>query len=247
MQRGWPTWPSRWVYWPRLKSCYTACDECARGEISLRWRHSERDGVSKHQLHDCLFNRLFRRRSKKTSKLRVTGLCAGNSPVTGEFPAHMASNAESVSIWWRHHVFGAVARWGLFHFGMYADGVTSHKNLGCHGLVLFFLRFHGSPCDTIGVFCFVLFCFLLFLGVLFFLNTECTGCCQNDNFHFSQWRKPRQKRHPRFSEQHFNLIISWHTKQRHEGPCDSFRNVVKFAKVTIIFTSIGSDLHKCTS
>ena len=41
---------------------------------------------------------------KKISKLRVTGLCAGNSPVTGEFPAHMASNAANVSIWWRHHV-----------------------------------------------------------------------------------------------------------------------------------------------
>ena len=52
---------------------------------------------------DCLLNRLSRRRSNKTSKLRVTGLCAGNSPVTGEFPAQMASNAENVSIWWRHH------------------------------------------------------------------------------------------------------------------------------------------------
>ena len=41
---------------------------------------------------------------KKTPKLRVTGLCAGNSPGTGEFPAQMASNAENVSIWWRHHV-----------------------------------------------------------------------------------------------------------------------------------------------
>ena len=40
---------------------------------------------------------------KKTSKLRVTGLCAGNSPVTGEFPAQRASKAENVSIWWRHH------------------------------------------------------------------------------------------------------------------------------------------------
>ena len=40
---------------------------------------------------------------KKTSKLRVTGLCAGNSPGTGEFPAQMASNAENFSIWWRHH------------------------------------------------------------------------------------------------------------------------------------------------
>ena len=69
----------------------------------LQWRHNERDDVSNHQRFDCLLNRLFRRRSKKTSKLRVTGLCEGNSPVTGEFPAPRASNAENVSIWWRHH------------------------------------------------------------------------------------------------------------------------------------------------
>ena len=42
-------------------------------------------------------------RSKKTSKLCVTGLCEGNSPVTGEFLAQRASNAENVSIWWRLH------------------------------------------------------------------------------------------------------------------------------------------------
>ena len=70
----------------------------------LQWRHNERDGISNHQPHHCLLNHLFRRRSKKTSKLCVTGLCAGNSPVTGEFPAQMASNVENVSIWWRHHV-----------------------------------------------------------------------------------------------------------------------------------------------
>ena len=64
---------------------------------SLHWRHNGRDSVSNHQPHDCLLNRLFRRRSKKTSKLRVTGLCGG------EFPAQMASYAENVSIWWRHH------------------------------------------------------------------------------------------------------------------------------------------------
>ena len=40
---------------------------------------------------------------RKHKKLRVTGLCAGNSPETGEFPAQTASNAENVSIWWRHH------------------------------------------------------------------------------------------------------------------------------------------------
>ena len=74
---------------------------------SLLWRHNGRDGVSNHQLHGCLLKRSFRPRSKKASKLRVTGLCAGNSPVTGEFPAQMASNAENVSIWWRHHGKGS--------------------------------------------------------------------------------------------------------------------------------------------
>ena len=42
--------------------------------ISLQWRHNE---------HDSLLNCLFRRRSKKTSKFRVTVLCEGNPPVTG--------------------------------------------------------------------------------------------------------------------------------------------------------------------
>ena len=76
--------------------------------MSLRWRHNDHAGVSNHQPHGCLLNRLFRRNSKKTSKLRVTGLCAGNSPGTGEFPAQMASYAENGSIWWRHHVLGNV-------------------------------------------------------------------------------------------------------------------------------------------
>ena len=46
----------------------------------LHWRHSDYDGVSNNQPHGSLLNSLFRRRSKKTSKLRVTGLCVGNSP-----------------------------------------------------------------------------------------------------------------------------------------------------------------------
>ena len=50
--------------------------------ITLQWRHNECGGVSNHRRLDCSLNRLFRRRSKKTSKLRVTVLCEGNSPVT---------------------------------------------------------------------------------------------------------------------------------------------------------------------
>ena len=70
----------------------------------LRWRHNGCDSVSNHQPHDCSLKRLFRPTSKKTSKLPVTDLCVGNSPETGEFPAQRGSNAEDVSIWWRHHL-----------------------------------------------------------------------------------------------------------------------------------------------
>ena len=105
---------------------------------SLQLRHNEPDGVSNHQPRDCLLNRLFRRRSKKTSKLRVTGLCAGNSPATGEFPAQRASNAENVSIWWRHHVACCCDR--LFH-DPWRDPSVSHlgcrRDLVCHNKQLF--------------------------------------------------------------------------------------------------------------
>ena len=65
---------------------------------SLQWRHNGHDGVSNLQPHDCLLNHLFKAQIKETSKLRVTGLCVGISPVTGEFPAQRASNAENATI-----------------------------------------------------------------------------------------------------------------------------------------------------
>ena len=87
---------------------------------TLQWRHNGHDIVSNHQPHDCLLNRLSRRRSKKTSKLRVTGLCAGNSPGTGEFPhkwpvaRKMFSFDDvimlychlNIALWWYSVVFG---------------------------------------------------------------------------------------------------------------------------------------------
>ena len=60
-----------WCYCIHYDYCNVRC-------LVLQWRHNKRDGVPNR--------RLFKRRSKKTSKLRVTGLCAGNSSVTGEFP-----------------------------------------------------------------------------------------------------------------------------------------------------------------
>ena len=87
-------------FWPGRQQGFFAC------EATYKWRHNGCDGIPNHQPHDCLLNRLFRRGSMKTSKLRVTDLCAGNSPLTGEFPAQMARNAENASTWWCHHAYG---------------------------------------------------------------------------------------------------------------------------------------------
>ena len=80
-----------------ISMAYSGCT--IAGGWTLQWRNNGRGSVLNYQPHDCLLNRL----STKISKLLVIGLCAGNSPGTGEFPTKMASNAENVSIWWRHH------------------------------------------------------------------------------------------------------------------------------------------------
>ena len=71
--------------------------------LSLQWHHNERNRISNHWRLHCLLKCWFRYKSKKTSKLHITGLCAVNLLVTGEFLAQKASNAENIFIWWRHH------------------------------------------------------------------------------------------------------------------------------------------------
>ena len=95
-------------HWRRMMHvwCNNRISACLKDIFTLHWRHNGHESVSNHQPHDCLLNRLFGRRLKNTSKLRVTGLCVGKSPGTGESPAQMASNAENVSIWCRHHDIG---------------------------------------------------------------------------------------------------------------------------------------------
>ena len=82
---------------------YIWCNVCGYASLipGIIWvfsyaslRHNVRDSVSNYQPHDCLSSRLFGRRSKKTSKLRLTSIYAGNSPVTGKFLAQMASKAK---------------------------------------------------------------------------------------------------------------------------------------------------------
>ena len=55
-------------------------DSRHKRSVTLHWQQKGHVGVSNHQPHGYLLSRLFRRRSKKTSKLRVTGLCMWNSP-----------------------------------------------------------------------------------------------------------------------------------------------------------------------
>ena len=105
---------------------------------TLQWRSNGSTGVPNHQPYDCFLNRLFRRRSKETSKLRVNGLCAWNSPVTGEFPAQMTSNAENVSIWWRHHeawqhnLSDIINRFPTFLIWVLFDGQSHYQGVYLH-------------------------------------------------------------------------------------------------------------------
>ena len=98
----------------------------------MQWRHNGCDIVLNHQRLDCLPNRLFRRRSKKTSRPDVTGLCEGNSRVAGEFPSQRDSNAENVSISWRHHEIIVTSLCGnVFRITAPVWGMPCQKQFSC--------------------------------------------------------------------------------------------------------------------
>ena len=93
------------------------------------------------------------RRPKKTLKLRVAGLCGGNSPVTREFPTQRASNAENVSTWWRHHGIalqllsfgGRDASYDCHYdseFHLYITESTEIALMSIHAIYLMILIFH---------------------------------------------------------------------------------------------------------
>ena len=87
----WPTtgmWRNRTI---RRSQCTILISSpwLVRGNTS-QWHHNVRDGVSTQWRQECLHNRSFRRKSKKTSKLRATGLCEAphKGPVTRKiFPS----------------------------------------------------------------------------------------------------------------------------------------------------------------
>ena len=77
-------WQQRCITRKGNRARFQVMVDMATGSAPLQWHHNGRDSVSNHQPRECLLSRLIRQRSKKTSKPRATGLCAGNSPETGE-------------------------------------------------------------------------------------------------------------------------------------------------------------------
>ena len=116
-----------------------------------RWRHNGRDGVSNHQPQDCLLNHLFRRRSKKTSKLRVTGLCAGihrgpmNSPHKWPVTRKMFPFHDVIMFWWVYvadtHPQSNSSKLPLFSTCIAYRGMCSTCPPGCHRFDYFRLTF----------------------------------------------------------------------------------------------------------
>ena len=117
-------------------SCYTniitASARCTSSrpsklDCSVCLHHYSDDAVN-HRRLDCLHTHMLRRRSKKTSKLRVTGHC-GNNRWPADSPSQRTSNAENVSIWWRHpEIEGPAhsARW----LAVYVQGSWSYEGSG---------------------------------------------------------------------------------------------------------------------
>ena len=116
----------------RWSLCWFIVTRAIGDDKHIQWSHNGRDDVSNHQPHDCLLNPLFRHISTKTWKLRVTGLCEGNSPMTGEFPTQRVSNAENVPIWWRQNDNLRCWHWLKFQLNdSISVAVSWHGNASC--------------------------------------------------------------------------------------------------------------------
>ena len=105
-----------WISWSQFYLvCYflsplisrfsqSVCNCCRTKSIqSLQWRHNGRDGVSDHQPHHCLLNRLFMRRSKKTSSSASLAFVRGINRRPVNSPQKWPVTQKKVSIWWHHH------------------------------------------------------------------------------------------------------------------------------------------------
>ena len=125
-------------------------------DSALHWRHNGRDCVSNHRPYDCLLNRLFKRRSKKTSKLRVTGLCAGNSPGPVNSP-HKWPAARKM------FPFDDVVMVTWFFLTIYVPLTHMYKTIQCHNCVCWCPRCKETVISYLNFLCSLLFWILHYM------------------------------------------------------------------------------------
>ena len=145
------TFPVRALWWSFVPPCIILCvaaqyrcpsrpqryshlKECGYISVILLW-----DIMSAMASQNTSFMIVYstvysRSRSNKASKLRVTDLCEGNSPVTSEFPSQSACNAENVPIWRRHHGGTGLPIWILILW-IISYGI---KYIGCFRIFLLY-------------------------------------------------------------------------------------------------------------
>ena len=108
-----------------FKDQWWGCTIDGQWRASLHWRHNDHDGISNHQPRGCLLNHLFGRRSKKTSKLRVTGLCVGNS-------LGLENSPHKGPVTWKMCPFDDVIMWQMLsHWVIIQDIYCQISNITC--------------------------------------------------------------------------------------------------------------------
>ena len=110
--------------------------------LLLQWRHIVSRMASQiTDVSNCLLKCLFRRRSKKTLKPHIAGICEGNPPVTSGFPSQRASDMENVPIWWSHHVGTKPIAEPMLTYGP-----SDHQGQIFMKIISKYEDFHGRKC-----------------------------------------------------------------------------------------------------
>ena len=112
--------------------------------------------------------------------------------MTGEFLAQRASNAESVSIWWRHHAFECFSSWAEILREIRLYMMRSNKWVVVHGFISIYIIYF---CECVRVYymycvslCFKLYAMSLFWFFLLFLYGSGIAKLRLDD-HLTNWMR----------------------------------------------------------
>ena len=97
--------------WPTSQVLYLQREHSVTSNSFMKtsqWRHNERDRVASQItsltiVYSTVYSGVDQRKHQRSALLAFVRRI--HPSVTGEFPAQKASNAENISIWWRHHIY----------------------------------------------------------------------------------------------------------------------------------------------